>query len=82
MTRLGKAHVESLLADFDADPVGALTRALRITLDAPSLGWEALLALAAISVERRDRLQRGDPFALDELASELNEMREIARVSQ
>ncbi len=82
MTRLGKAHVESLLADFDADPVGALTRALRITLDAPTLDWEELLALAAIPAERRELLESGDPFALDELATELNEMREISRVSQ
>ena len=75
MTRLKKAHVEALLRDYDSDPIGALTAALRLTLGRPRDDWRALLAAAELTDERRSRLQTGDPAALDELAAELNETR-------
>ena len=79
MTRLKKAHVEALLRDYDADPIGALTAALRVVLDEPNGEWKSLLATANLSHARRERLQSGQQDALDELASELNEARELAR---
>ena len=77
MTRLRKADVEQLLAGYDADPVGALTAALRVALDRPELEWTALVKLAGFSCARRIRLQGNDPAALDELAAELNELRVV-----
>ncbi len=77
MSRLTKADVESLLGCYDADPVGALTAALRVALDRPDLEWTALVKLAGFSCARRIRLQGNDPEALDELAAELNELRVI-----
>ena len=41
--RLRKADVERLLSDYDADPIGALTTALRTTLAMPAASWESLL---------------------------------------
>ncbi len=78
MTRLGKAQVEALLANYDAASMDALTHALRITLDAPTLEWAALVDLADFSGQRKQHLLRGDPATLDELAAELNEVREVA----
>lgn len=75
MSRLKKADVEQLMADYDADPVGALTGALRVALDEPDLEWTALVKAAGFSCARRIRLQGNDPAALDELAAELNELR-------
>lgn len=81
MTGLGKAHVEALLEGYDADPVGALTAALRVALDRPDLEWTGLLQLAGISCARRIRLQGNDPAALDELAAELNELRTLPQTT-
>ena len=78
MTRLRKADVEQLLAGYDADPVAALTTALRVVLDQPGGEWTALLKAAGFSCARRIRLQGNDPAALDELAAELNELRAVA----
>lgn len=78
MTRLKKADVEALLHDYDANPVGALTAALRVALDEPALEWTALVKAAGFSCARRIRLQGNDPAALDELAAELNELRTVA----
>lgn len=77
MTPLKKADVEALLDQYDADPVGALTTALRVSLDRPDLEWTDLLKAAGISCARRIRLQGNDPAALDELAAELNELRTL-----
>ncbi len=79
MTRLKKAQVEALLRDFDADPVAALTAALRVVLEQPSAQWKELLAVAAFPNARRARLLAGDQDALDELAAELNEARDLPR---
>ena len=77
MTRLKKAHVEALLRDYDSDPIGALTAALRVALDQPGGDWAALLAAAPLPSARRDRLRAREPTALDELAAELNEARDF-----
>lgn len=79
MTRLGKAHVEALLAAYDSDPIAALTTALRITLEEPTLVWAELLAVADISDQRRRLLLRHEPGARDELVAELNEVRSMGR---
>ena len=73
--RLRKADVERLLADYDADPIAALTLALRITLAMPDATWDTLLERAPLGAERRERLRSGDERALDELTAELNENR-------
>jgi hypothetical protein len=76
VARLGKADVEALLAAYDADPVGALTAALRLVLEQPSWSWDDLVA--ALPPSRRAGLLAQDPDALDALAAELNELRTVA----
>jgi len=73
--RLKKADVERLLNDYDADPIAALTAALRTTMAMPDGTWESLLSAAPISCEQRERLLNGELAALDGLAAELNERR-------
>ncbi len=75
IARLKKAHVERLLADYDADPMGALTVSLRIVLDRSDANWTELLDAAPIDADRRRRLVAADERALDQLAAELNERR-------
>ena len=79
MTRLGKAHVEALLTTYDATPVEALIAAMRIVFASPTLEWAELVQLADFPPERRARLLASEPVALDELAAELNELREVAQ---
>ena len=74
---LTKAQVERLLADYDADPIGALTRALRRVLRMPDAAWAELLAVAPIDSDRRQLLLSGDQASLDRLAAELNEQRRL-----
>ena len=78
MARLSKSQAEALLAAYDASPIDSLTSALRIALDAPAMEWAALLDLADFSAARQQRLLRGEAVALDELAAELNEVRDVA----
>jgi len=73
--RLKKTDVERLLNDYDADPIAALTAALRTTLAMRDGTWESLLLAAPIDAEGRQRLLIGDQSALDQLAAELNERR-------
>jgi hypothetical protein len=73
--RLKKADVERLLNDYDADPVAALTAALRTTLAMPDGTWESLLWAAPIPREQRKQLLNGELASLDRLAAELNERR-------
>lgn len=77
MTRLRKHDVERLLASYDTDPVGSLTDALRIVLDRPGDGWASLLAASGLSAERVALLRTGNQAAMDELATELNELRSL-----
>ena len=72
---LTKAQVERLLADYDADPIGALTTALRRVLHLPHATWAELLAAAPIDAGRRALLLSGDQTSLDRLVAELNERR-------
>jgi hypothetical protein len=74
--RLTKRDVERLLADYDADPVAALTVALRrVTGASDTVPWPDLVALATADPDRRTALLREDVAALDDLARELNELR-------
>ncbi len=73
--RLRKSDAEQLLAEYDTDPVVALTRALQIVLDLPGADWMTLLAAAPIDATRRRLLFDSDQSTLDELVSELNERR-------
>ena len=80
MRRLTKRDVETMMRGYDADPVAALTVALRRTLEmagdaAPD--WADLLAAAPLPDDRREALVRGDQAALDDLAAELNEERRL-----
>ena len=76
---LKKVDAERLLADYDADPIGALTAAMRIVLDLPEATWPELLAAAPIDAARRERLLAGEESSLDQLAGELNEFRSFIR---
>jgi hypothetical protein len=78
VTVLKKRDVEQMLADYDHDPVAALTTALRTTLDRPDLDWTALVKLAGFGCARRIRLQASETAALDELLVELNEFRALS----
>ena len=75
IARLKKVHAERLLAEYDADPVEALTAALRVLLDLPDADWPSLLEAAPIDADRRQRLQAAGETDLDHLAAELNERR-------
>lgn len=77
MKRLTKRDVETLLAGYDADPVEALTVALRRVVDQPDATWPDLLAAAPLTDTRRAALLLGEQGALDELAAELNELRTL-----
>jgi hypothetical protein len=72
---LKKREAEELLGSFDTDPIGALTRSLRIATGRPHATWEHLLAL--FPRWRRDLLLSGDAAALDSLAAEMNETRTV-----
>jgi len=77
MAALRKSDVERMFALYDDDPVGALTVAMRIALDAPDLDWTALVKAANFTCAKRIRLQAGEAATLDELARELNETRTV-----
>jgi hypothetical protein len=75
MARLTKRDAERLLADYDADPVGALTVAVRIATGRPDAGWAELVTSVTDDPQRRAALAARDLGALDALARELNELR-------
>ncbi|MFM2182525.1 MAG: hypothetical protein RJB61_819 [Actinomycetota bacterium] len=77
MARLRKSDVEALLDRYDADPVRALTTAMRRVLDQPEAQWPHLLDASGLPAERVALLRAGDQRALDELAAELNEHRSL-----
>ena len=79
IARLKKSHVERLLVDYDADPVAALSAALRVVLDMPGADWATLLAAAPLDAARRRLLLDADESSLDQLAAELNERRALTR---
>jgi hypothetical protein len=65
------------LADYDSDPIAALTVALQIVLDMPGAEWTALMAVAPIDAGQRRRLLAADERSLDQLARDLNERRTL-----
>ena len=73
--RLSKRHVETLLRDYDRDPVGALTVALRIVLRLPHAQWDELIESSGLDLDRRRALAAGETDALDGLLTDLNEQR-------
>ena len=77
IARLKKTDAEQLLADYDTDPVAALSAALRIVLDMPGAKWAALLAATPLDATRRRLLIESDESSLDQLAAELNERRDL-----
>ena len=77
VARLTKRAVEELLVAYDADPVGALTVALRTVLDRPGATWPELVAAGGFADTRRAALLLGEERALDALAAELNERRSL-----
>lgn len=77
MNRLRKRDVETLLETYDADPIGALTGALRHVLEDPSGSFGSLLAVAPLPDHRRALLLAQDVDALDALLAELNETRTL-----
>ncbi len=78
MTALKKRDVERMHVAYERDPEAALTAALRIALDRPDLDFTALVKLAGFTCDRRIRLQAKDHRALDELYTELNELRGVS----
>jgi hypothetical protein len=79
IARLKKRDVEALLIRYDQDPIAALTTALRIVLERPDGLWPDLIAAAPFSETRRAAVLLGEEGALDDLAAELNELRDLAR---
>ena len=77
IARLAKRHVESLLADYDDDPVAALTVALRIVLEQPDATWPELVARAGLPDTQCAALLVGEEGALDALTRTLNELRAL-----
>lgn len=79
--RLSKRAVETMLATYDHDPVGALETALRWLCDRPEGRFDELLqqlvAQGRLSPIRYRALTQGDLDALDSLARELNETRTL-----
>lgn len=77
MARLTKRDVEELLDGYDADPVAALTHALRKVLEQRTASFDELIVDARIGDARRGLLARREVAALDDLAAELNERRHL-----
>jgi len=66
-----------LLGSYDADPIAALTAALRIVLERADDSWPELIRAAAFTETRAAALVLGEVGALDGLARELNEQRTL-----
>jgi hypothetical protein len=77
MARLSKHDVELLLDGYDADPVAALERGLRVALDLPDNDWTELVEAAPLDPGFRRALLARDTTALDRLTRELNEQRSL-----
>lgn len=80
MSTLRKRDVEEMMARYDHDPLGALSAALRVVLATPTANWTELLAAAGFTERRRRTLEALEPQALDELLTELNELRGLTTV--
>ena len=72
-----KRNVEALLGSYDADPIAALTVAVRIVLERTDDSWPELIRAAGFTDTRSAALLVGEQSALDDLARELNELRTL-----
>jgi hypothetical protein len=80
MTQLNKHDVEALLVAYEEDPIDALRTALAKVLDRDdSTAWHELVTAAGLPHDRAVALLAGATPALDALAAELNEQRELPR---
>lgn len=77
IARLTKRDVEALLATYDRDPIGSLTTALRWVLDQPEASWPQLVVAAGVTDTRAAALLLAEQGSLDDLVSELNELRDL-----
>ena len=75
--RLSKRDVEALRREYDRDPIGALSAALRIVLRRPDADWEELVGASGLGARSRRALAARETSALDEMLTELNEHREL-----
>lgn len=75
--RLAKRDVELMLATYDDDPVGALSRALILLVGRDGLDFDQLVVEAGLSEARTALLMAREQRALDELLAELNERRTL-----
>lgn len=79
--RLSKRAVESLLNTYDDDPIGALETALRYLCDRPNATFDELVddlhERGTLNTTRQRALLDRSVAALDALAAELNETRQL-----
>jgi hypothetical protein len=66
-----------MLGAYDAEPIGALTTALRLVLDRPAAPWPELVGALDVTDTRRAALLLGEERTLDALVAELNEHRTL-----
>lgn len=66
-----------MLATYDDDPTAALATALRIVLDREDASWPELVNAGGFTATRSAALLIGEQGALDDLAAELNELRDL-----
>ncbi len=80
--QLNKNDVETLLRNYDTNPVLALTTALQIVLGLPFGSWSDLILAMPIANSRQHHLIAHDPHHLDQLVKELNELRGLNFILQ
>lgn len=75
--RLTKRDVETMLDHYDVDPIEALTTALRVVLDEPHANWQALVTHGPFDDNQKVALAARRQGDLDDLLTELNELRTL-----
>jgi hypothetical protein len=74
---LTKRDAEELMNSYDANPLQALTHALRIVTGMPNASWNSLIAQVSTDLKQRKLLYAFDQQCLDQLAQGLNESRTL-----
>jgi hypothetical protein len=74
---LTKRDAEDLMNSYDANPLQALTHALRIVTGMPDASWNSLIAQVTTDLNQRKLLYTFDQQCLDQLAQRLNESRTL-----
>jgi hypothetical protein len=74
---LSKRDIEVLLDEYDNDPVGAVSVALRKLIDDHDAPWHVLVAGVPESVASRSLLEDHDISALDAVVKHLVENRRL-----